>query len=187
MILKDEFVFAFGPTPDGSRLAVVRLGGHIMDDESWIQCVTREISEEADIIPELINPVSTYWHESGSAHDNLVQVDLNGKSGSAATFLVTSTKRNYERRAALTYLAVARENPQPFAETVGIIFLGHSQVLNLCANPVSLDEFLSQGGRMMLRGSVDSSLVLTPFLQLRLLPELLRNEEMMFRDLGVAS
>ncbi len=50
VLLDGRFPFIVGPTPDGDRLAVVRLGGHREAGESPWQCAAREVMEESGVI-----------------------------------------------------------------------------------------------------------------------------------------
>jgi 8-oxo-dGTP pyrophosphatase MutT (NUDIX family) len=53
--------FMVGPTLDGRRLAVIRLGGHREDGETPCQCAAREVVHEASLILTDQSPPATFW------------------------------------------------------------------------------------------------------------------------------
>jgi hypothetical protein len=73
----------------------------------------------------------------------------------------------------LMYLAEADELPNPSAEVQGLLLLNANQIQRLCHAPVTLAQYLNEGGQARLRAEFNTSLVLEPFIQLRLLAQIL--------------
>ncbi|WP_143522580.1 NUDIX domain-containing protein, partial [Pseudomonas sp. 2822-17] len=55
------FIFQVGPTKDGEKLGVVRLGGHIEDNETALDAAKREVFEEAKVEITPFNPMATFY------------------------------------------------------------------------------------------------------------------------------
>lgn len=71
------------------------------------------------------------------------------------------------------YRAKASGQPQPSSEVHGLLLLTRDEVLRLCRETVTLDQFLAAGGVALLRTPYPGSMVLEPIKQLRLLATLL--------------
>ena len=71
------------------------------------------------------------------------------------------------------YLAHAEDMPTPSSEVKGLLFLTSEEIHRLCLEPQTLEQYLSSGGMAIMNAEFDKSLVLEPFLQLRLLSRML--------------
>lgn len=49
ILYKDTLAFMIGPDNTGEKLGVMRLGGHIEENESYLQTLEREIKEEGSM------------------------------------------------------------------------------------------------------------------------------------------
>ena len=173
VVLDGRFPFMVGPTARGDALGVVRLGGHREPGESAWDCAAREVREEAGLRIQPIAPPATYWFEDGDAADALVPGDWPVAQGEAAPLVAIRKNVGAARRLMPMYLARAVGDPQPLAETRGLLLLSPAEIRALVAAPTTLDQFLRTSGRALLRDSLPAHLPLEPFLQLRLLAALL--------------
>lgn len=137
-----RFAFMVGPDKSGERLGVVRLGGHIEENEEIIDCVRREVGEEASVCIKLVSsPITFYmtnWdketHEviDCSVFDIKPIVIKGDKSGATAL-----------------YLAYTEEPLTPAAEAHGIVLLSENDIARICNEKTSLNTFISQGGELL--------------------------------------
>lgn len=74
------------------------------------------------------------------------------------------------------YLAEADGLPTPSSEVKGLLFLSEDEIQRLCREPMTLEQYLSQGGRATLKEPFDTRLVLEPFALLRLLSRILNKQ-----------
>lgn len=65
------------------------------------------------------------------------------------------------------YLAYTDNPPVPSGETVALLCLSPENIHYICRNNVTLREFISHNGQVILRGEIDKDLVLTPFPQMK--------------------
>jgi len=173
VVLAGRFPFMIGPTARGDALGVVRLGGHREPGETPWGCAAREVREEAGLRIQPIAPPATYWFEDGDDPDALVPGDRPIGRGGATPLVAIRKGVGTARRLMPMYLARAVGEPQPLAETRGLLLLSPAEVCSLVATPTTLDQFLRAGGRALLRDSLPAHLPLEPFLRLRLLAALL--------------
>jgi hypothetical protein len=73
----------------------------------------------------------------------------------------------------LMYLAQTDGLPTPSSEVKGLLLLKEEEIHQLCHEPITLEKYLSKGGKVILHGDFDANLLLEPFAQLRLLSRIL--------------
>lgn len=71
------------------------------------------------------------------------------------------------------YFANAEGIPIPSSEVQGLLLLSETEVHRLCQDQTTLKVFLNNGGKAILKDEFDTSRVLEPFAQLRLLSRIL--------------
>lgn len=160
-----HFLFQVGPTTEGDRLGVVRLGGHTENDETALETAKREVFEESSIRITPYPAPETYFQETWDTQPQ--QVNTNDE---ISPILVKGRKRG---PLSVMYLAHSNTNPEPSSETAGILLLTPKDIERICHNYVSLKEFLQIGGKAILKKEMDQNLTLTPFPQLLFLAKLL--------------
>lgn len=168
VLFKGFFVFQVGPTKNGDKLGVVRLGGHSEEDESPLDTAIREALEEASIKINPINSPVTYfldgWNEK--ANKILINDEVN-------PILIKGNKRESNT---VMYIALAENEPKPSSESKGLLLLTQNNVELICSRPITLNEFLNQNGWAKIKENFNRDLVLEPFPQLLFLSQLLKQE-----------
>lgn len=166
--------FMVGPTPDGNRLAVVRLGGHREDGESPWQCAAREVWEEAGITVVPVPPPASHWL---SPIDNLGTLQPGmwpSKPGvDVAPVLVVENHQLPSCPLSVMYLARAESPPTPTGEISALLLLRARDIQRIVQGELTLDDYLALGGQAIMRVPQPHHLLLEPFLQLRVLARLL--------------
>jgi 8-oxo-dGTP pyrophosphatase MutT (NUDIX family) len=178
VLLDGRFPFMIGPTRDGDRLAVVRLGGHREAGESPWQCAAREVLEESGLTIQAVAPPGTYWlaPEAGTPdHDRLMPGDWPPESPAvhAPIFIVRGTATQADRLS-IMYLARAEGRPEPLNEARGLLLLAPAEIFALVSRPITLAQHLRAGGCAILHDGLPHDLPLFPHLQLQILAALLR-------------
>lgn len=198
VLLDGRFPFMVGPTPEGDRLAVVRLGGHREPWESAWQCAAREVLEESGLTIQSVAPPRTYWlapetgppREAGApsedespAQDGLVPGDWPHEPPARhPPLLVVRGTATLADRLSVMYLARAEGSPVPLSEARGLLLLSPAEVFGLVGRPVTLAQHLRAGGRAVLHDDVPHHLPLYPHLQLQMLAALLRRHPELARS-----
>jgi hypothetical protein len=67
------------------------------------------------------------------------------------------------------YQAQTDGYPMPSSEIKGLLLLEKDDIHRLCQEPTTLEQYLDGGSKAILNHEFDQSLVLEPFVQLRLL------------------
>lgn len=163
------FAFMFGPNRVGDRLGVVRLGGHREFGESSEACAIREVMEEASLSIRLLRPPATYFAGAPLRLPGQPLPTITWP-GETPPLLVTDRA---DGTVSVIYLAVSDDPPVPAAETKGLLLPDRAWISRLCARPHTLEEYLSAGGRAILRRPMEPSLPLEPSPQVRLFDQLL--------------
>ena len=169
VIFNGFFVFQVGPTENGDKLGVVRLGGHSEEDESPLDTVIREVLEEAGVKVNPINSPFTYYLE---CHNQANKIFMN-ESEVVNPILI---KGNKEELFSVMYIALAGNEPHPSSESKGLLLLSPKDVELICSRKITLNEFLKQNGYAKLKDNFNKDLVLEPFPQLIFLSNLLKQE-----------
>jgi hypothetical protein len=189
-----RYAFTIGWKLHHGNIPVVRLGGHANEGETGWECAVREVEEEAGIHIRPVEAGKTYlvlpempefelrpeieiqevaWDPDGGPEG--------GPEGDGAPnpFLVVAaqpggTAGGSRPVLSLMYLAESDEMPAPSAEVKGILLLDGESIREICESPVTLDEYLKRGGRAIFSGEFDRTRRLEPFLQLRILAQMLK-------------
>lgn len=174
VLYKGKFIFQVGPTSDGKKLGVSRLGGHREYGESPLETARREALEEAAIhIQPVSAPVS---FRLSNWEDNPAKIQLNDE---VAPILI---KKGDDKKQTVMYLAYTDSPPAPSGETAGLLCLSPEDIQHICRNNVTLREFICDNGQVILEEDMDKDLVLTPFPQMKVLARLLQENEQWLRD-----
>jgi len=171
-----SYLFAIGIRPYHGRIPIFRVGGHRQEHETGWQCAVREVYEEASLQIKPLPTKTTLLTDGGRIELELERIRWQTSNEEPVPLLVTAYLRNNRILLSLIYLAHTEGSPAPSSEVKGLLLLEKEQIHQLCREPVTLEEFLSSGGRAILNGEFDTRLVLEPFLQLRLLSKILSQE-----------
>jgi hypothetical protein len=87
--------------------------------------------------------------------------------------LVVSYFREGKTSLSLMYFAEADELPIPSSEIKGLLLLENENIHKLCQESLTLEQYLSSGGKAVMTGTFDKTLILEPFTQLRLFSRIL--------------
>ena len=164
------YPFAMGSIPNKGRIPVIRLGGHREEDETGWQCAAREVYEEASIriAPQI--PQTTFLADGDHIEADLQKIQWDHEADKEnIPLLVVSYCREGKTSLSLMYLALADKFPTPSSEIKGLLLLERENIHRLCQEPLTLEQYLSSGGKAILNDEFDMSLILEPFTQLRLL------------------
>jgi 8-oxo-dGTP pyrophosphatase MutT (NUDIX family) len=171
----DSYLFAIGIQPHNGKIPVVRLGGHREENETGWQCAAREVYEEANLYIRPLTPQRTYLSGGEHLESELQEMEWQNKLElEPAPCLVVSHRHEGSMILSLMYLARAEEMPTPSSEVKGLLLPTREEIHRLCREPQTLEQFLRSGGTAIMNAKFDESLVLEPFLQLRLLSWILR-------------
>lgn len=168
VLYKGLFPFQVGPTRKGDKLGVVRLGGHRERDETAVQTAVREVLEESSMKINIISSPITYyqrdWNHSASkiqTEDEIAPILIKGSDRASSTAM---------------YLGHSESEPRPSSETSGLLLLTSNDVHLICKQRITLNDYLRQHGKALLKRELNEDLLLEPFPQLQFLAELLENE-----------
>lgn len=168
------YPFVLGWRPNHGRIPVVRLGGHREEGESGWQCARRETYEEAGLKIKPLTPRRTYLTDWDHSEAGLKEMRWEHQTGQEPLPLLAVTyHREGQTTLSLMYLAQANELPAPSSEVKGLLLLDEENIHRLCRERLTLEGYLSSGGKAILKGEFDHNLILEPFIQLRLLSQIL--------------
>jgi 8-oxo-dGTP pyrophosphatase MutT (NUDIX family) len=168
------YVFAIGIRPYNGHIPIVRLGGHREEQETGWQCAVREVYEESNLHITPLLPPTTYLCNWDQIDTELQEIQWQPKvKGEPIPKLVVTYRREDKMHLSLMYLAHAEGVPKPSSEVKGLLFLREEEVHRLCQGPLTLEQYLNTGGKAILNAEFDTSLILEPFAQLRLLSRIL--------------
>ena len=173
VLYRGYFVFQVGPTSDGKKLGVVRLGGHKEKEESAIDTAKREAMEEASVNITPISSSSTFYVKEWN--DKPIKIETNEK---IAPILIKGS----EETISIMYLSNSKTKPLPSSETKGLLLLSPNDVLLICNNKLTLNDYLKQNGSSIIQSVIDRDLILEPFPQLLFLSKLLIEEKELMYD-----
>jgi 8-oxo-dGTP pyrophosphatase MutT (NUDIX family) len=171
------YLFAIGFRPYHGHTPIVRLGGHREGHETGWQCAAREVHEEANLLIKPFSPPTTYLSYSDPAETELKEIEWERTTEQEpAPILVVAYQHEENISLSLMYFAHAEGLPTPSSEVKGILLLGEEEIHGLCQESLTLEQYLSKGGKAILSGDFDIRLVLEPFIQLQLLSRILRKQ-----------
>jgi hypothetical protein len=159
-----------GPNKNGDKLGIVRLGGHIEENEGVIECVKREVREEASVDINVISSPITYymsnWEEEkyGNMHESVFEIN---------PILVVGVKK----RATVLYLAYTEEQIVPAAEAHGIILLSENEIVEVCSKEISLGDFVRRGCELLQNREMNFELELSVGPHLKVLSRLIDKDD----------
>jgi len=172
--LNGLYPFAIGIRPHNGHIPVVRLGGHREEHETGWQCAAREVYEETQLQIRPLTPLTTYLSDWDHIETELEEIRWQHETeGEPIPILVVTYRREDQISLSLMYLAHAEGLPRPSSEVKGLLLLEKEEIHHLCQEPLTLEQYLSRGGKAILNGEFDPGLVLEPFAQLRLLSRIL--------------
>lgn len=175
MCLDGLYPFAIGTQPYNGRIPVVRLGGHREEHETGWQCAEREVYEETNLRIKPLTPPITYLADGDQIETGLQEIRWQHEADREyVPQLVVAYRREDRNLLSLMYLAQAEGTPTPSSEVKGLLLLEEKNIHRLCQEPLTLEQYLSSGGKALLNHEFDKSLILEPFAQLRLLSRILR-------------
>jgi 8-oxo-dGTP pyrophosphatase MutT (NUDIX family) len=165
VLYNDLFIFMVGPNKEGD-LGVVRFGGHKENDETIIECIERELKEEASITVTLTNSPMTYYLEEWDEEPELMERDFE------KDIYPIIIKGNRNGSLSLTYFAYSQEEPEPDFETHGILFLELKDVEFICKELITIDDLLKCGRKALFQKELRRDIILKPGVHLKLLSTL---------------
>lgn len=168
------YLFALGADLHDGRIPVYRIGGHRQEDETAWECVLREASEETGLHIRPLEPERTYQVAEHSTEIELQEIEWRREGPhEPAPLLVRAVYSEGKTLLSVMYLAQADELPTPSSEVKGLLLLDEENIYALCQRPLTLEQYLANGGQAILKHEFDQNLILEPFLQLRALSKLL--------------
>lgn len=168
------YPFAIGLKSHNGHIPIVRLGGHREENETGWQCAMREVYEESGLKIRQLIPPTTYLTDGDHLEADLEEIKWEHKTNQEdIPLLVVSYCRDNQTLLSLMYLAQADGFPVPSSEVKGLLLLTSEDVHRLCQESQTLEQFLNRGGQAVLNAEFDTSLILEPFVQLRLLSRIL--------------
>ena len=168
------YVFAIGNQLHNGSIPVFRLGGHRGEFETGWQCAMREVYEETNLQVKLLLPQTTYLADGDHIENELEEIPWQYKiNQEPIPLLVVAYRRVDDVSLSLMYLAHAEQLPTPSSEITGLLLLAHKDIYELCQKSLTLEQYLRQGGKAILKDEFDPRLTLEPFAQLHLLSRIL--------------
>jgi hypothetical protein len=167
-----RFAFAFGPNQYEGKLGIARFGGHMEPNETIRECVIREVKEETNLDVSLISSPITYDMESFVHEAAACKAD---QSLGATPILKVGHNA--------MFFAKVDKDPEICSETKGIIFLTSSEIIQICQNEVTYEQFKARGGRSITRVDYPGHLVLQPLGQMQFLAKLITEQPKLLSEI----
>ena len=149
ILYKDTLTFMIGPDNTGEKLGVMRLGGHIEENESYLQTLEREIKEEGSIEVKLLNSPNTFYKRNWD--DNNYNEITDDIALDIKPLIIVGDKM----RSTAVFLSYTEEEPKPSSEACGIIFLKENEIKRICSEKLRLRDFLACGGKLIQQKEID--------------------------------
>lgn len=169
ILYQDTLAFMIGPDNSGEKLGIMRLGGHIEKNESYMHALEREIKEEGSIKVSLINSPYTYYKTNWNDinyYDITNNIDFDIKP-----LIITGD----DQRSTAVFLAYAQEEPKPSSEAYGIIFLNENEIKDICSKKLRLRDFLDDGGKLIQQKEIDYNMEMYAGVHIKFLYNLIEN------------
>lgn len=175
--------FQMGPTPDESALAIVWLGGHREANETAWECVQREVFEESQMRVTPLVPSMTFQCPKTTLDTEIILEPVEGfqspeKEGQPHPLIIgrEATVQNVTPM----FLSISHDDPIPSMEAKALILLTRNDVLRLCSERITLEEFQSSGGRVRFRQQMNRKLPFKTIAQLVMLSSsrMVRSDEL---------
>lgn len=170
---QNVLAFAIGPDKSGERLGIVRLGGHIEENESYTQALFREVKEEGSVNIELLDSPKTLYKRNWNDDD---YCDITPDLIIDKKPLVIVGNSDNSTSSTAVFLSYCEEEPRPSSETCGIIFLKESQIREVCSRKMCLKDFISNGGKLNQQKAINYDLEMYPGVHLSFLYRLLNDQ-----------
>ena len=168
------YLFAMGIQPHDGHIPIIRLGGHREEHETGWQCTAREVYEEANLHIQPVQPQMTYICDWNHIDTELQDITWRTKvEQEPIPILVVTYCHDDKMHLSLMYLAHAEGFPRPCSEVKGLLLLTPEEIHRLCQERLTLEQYLHSGGKAILNAEFNPSLILEPFVQLRLLSRIL--------------
>lgn len=170
ILYKDMFAFAIGPDNTGEKLGIIRIGGHVEENETYLQTLEREIKEEASIEVKLLSSPNTFYKRNWNDNNYIEisdDIDLDIKP-----LIITGTKMN----STAVFLSCAKEEPKPSSEAYGIIFLKKDDIKRICTGKLCLNDFLDSGGKLIQQKEIDYDMEMYAGVHLQFLNRLIEDK-----------
>ncbi|MDR6550193.1 NUDIX domain-containing protein [Paenibacillus qinlingensis] len=165
-----RMVFMMGPTEDQLALAIVRLGGHREGTETAWECAQREVLEESQMRITSLMPLTTFYCPN-TRFDIRIELepilDLEHVRTEPRPLIIGH--QNSVESITPIFLATSVDEPVPSMETKALMLLTRKDVIRLCSETITLDEFRSTGGKVLFAQKINGQLPLKPFGHLRML------------------
>ncbi len=170
------YPFQIGRELHNGNIPVIRLGGHVEAKETGWECAVREVAEEANIRIKPIIAKKTYLVAAENDRMDIQEIEWDGESdgGIKPLLVVAYDHIESDPTLSLMYLAQSAEMPTPSAEVKGLLLLCPESINRICQEPITLDQYLKEGGKAIFRDDFDQSRTLEPFIQLRIFSRLLK-------------
>lgn len=149
VLYQNTLAFMIGPDKSGEKLGIVRLGGHIEENENYLQALKREIKEEASINIKLIDLPSCFYKKSWDERD-YYEITENIPWEIKPLIITGDTISS-----TAVFLAYTEELPKPSSEAYGIIFLKENDIKDICRKKLCLNDFLKNGGKLIQQKEID--------------------------------
>ncbi len=170
ILYQNTLVFMIGPDKSGEKLGIVRLGGHIEENENYLQALEREIEEEASIKIKLINSPSSFYKESWDERDYYEITD--NIPLEIKPLIITGDKV----RSTAIFIAYTEELPKPASEAYGIIFLKENDIRDICSKKICLNDFLRNGGKFIQQKEINYDMEIYAGVHLKFLNRLMEQD-----------
>lgn len=141
-------------------------------EETALETARREVFEEASMKITPINSPITYHIIEWGNKPSIIRL-----GEEIAPILV---KGNEQESLSIMYLFYSENEPNPSSETNGLLLLNPDDVHFICNNKITLNDFIKQNGKAILKGNINRDLFLTPFPQLLFLSKLLKEHPDIF-------
>ena len=168
------YPFAIGTQLHNGCIPIVRLGGHREEHETGWQCAVREVYEEANLEIKPLSIQTTFLADWDHLDTDLREIQWQPQmEEEPAPILVVTYRREDRIHLSLMYMAQADGIPIPSSEVKGLLLLDQENIVSLCQGSLTLGQYLHRGGQAILNYPFDTTVLLAPFAQLRLLARIL--------------